>query len=136
MSHLTYAVIELFKGNAVMAGCKNLYVTTNVNTSLYHLLALQGFYGSFYSQISHLRPKSFGILFKRTMGVCPIFPRMLGRMLGGLGLEWTEERKYLNMINTQLAVSYLDLLSSNKESQCTLSKSLPTELLLYNVSTN
>lgn len=42
---------------------------------------------SLYSQISHLSPNSFGILFRWTRGVCPMWPRMLGRMVGGLVLR-------------------------------------------------
>lgn len=81
--------------------CKNWYA----NMSVCHMLALQGFYGSFYSQISHLSPNSFGILFKRTRGVCPMFPRMLGRMPGALVL-W-QMRKYPQNYQHQLSLSTL-----------------------------
>lgn len=60
------------------------YISANVS--------LQRHEWGVYSQISHLIPNSFGILFKRTRGVLPIFPRMLGRMLGGLVLSWRQQK--------------------------------------------
>ncbi len=63
-----------------------ILLSLSVGEHVCYMLALQGLHESFYSQTSHLTPNSFGILFKRTRGVYPIFPRMLGRMLGAVVL--------------------------------------------------
>lgn len=47
-----------------------------------------------FTQISHLIPNSFGILFKRTRGALPMFPRKLGRMLGGLVLSERRQKNH------------------------------------------
>lgn len=64
-----------------------------LSESIFALLASEWSWFYFlYSQTSHLSPNSFGILFKRIRGVCPMWSKTLGRMLAGLGLPWMEER--------------------------------------------
>lgn len=102
ISFQTFSSVHIKKGTKFKSFCakmwmyqcflNNAFCCYRVWGRVSYMLASQGLYENFYSQTSHLSPHSFGILFKRTRGVCPIFPRMLGRMLGALVLWWKEEK--------------------------------------------
>lgn len=76
------------------------FATTNTHTNskiwIKHRVTLQPVILACYSHSSHLSPNVLLILLMRTIGVSPIFLRMLGKMLGMLVLEIVKN-KYIKM---------------------------------------